>query len=67
MEVKEIISTEISNITYSSLDLLINKWLKENKQIITHKIHYQLAATNGKFRSSVLIEYTKNENGEGIK
>lgn len=67
MEVKEIISTEISNITYSSLDLLINKWLKENKEIIPHKIHYQLAATNGQFRSGVLIEYTKNENGEGIK
>ena len=62
MEVKEIISTEISSITYDSLDLLINKWLKENKEIIVYKIHYQLAGTDGLFRSGALIEYTiKNE------
>lgn len=71
MKYKEIISSEIPQVpelAYNSLDFLLNKWLEENEKMIkVFKIHYQLAGTNGRFRSSALIEYTerfKNEKSD---
>jgi len=61
MKYKEIVSSEIpanSKLSYNSLDFLINRWIEENKGVVVHKIHYQLAGTSRVLRSSALIEYT---------